>query len=272
MIVDADRVAALIAEIAEEEILSRFGALGAGDIATKATPTDFVTIADREAERRLQKALTGIRPGAGFIGEEVAAANPGLVLRLEAESGAFWIVDPLDGTRNFVQGRREFGTIVALVENGEIRQGWIYAIPERSALTASHGDGVSWRGERLKPVAKEGDDRLTGYRAFGSLGGPWKDSLPSRMREIADTEPAACSAYAYIRLARGEKDFALYSRVHPWDHAAGALALREVGGRAAYLDSLEDYAPRQTVGRPLLATASTELWRQIAMRLEPARS
>jgi fructose-1,6-bisphosphatase/inositol monophosphatase family enzyme len=262
MIVDPVKVEALIAEIAEEEILSRFGVLTDADIDTKSGPQDFVTAADRAAERRLELGLKNLYPAAAFIGEESAAANAGLVARLDHERGAFWIVDPLDGTRNFVEGRSEFGTIVALIENGEIRQGWIYAIPDRACATGSAGDGVTWRGEAVEPAPASGET-LSGYRATNSMDPKWKDRIMPVLRRRFETGPARCSAYAYINLVRGERDFAVYSRVYPWDHAAGVLMLREVGGRAAYLDDETPYAPRMTVGRPLLVAGNAANWERV---------
>ena len=266
MIIDPEKVAALIAEIAEEEIASRFGVLTAADIDTKSGPSDFVTQADRAAEKRLEFALRDIHPGAEFVGEEIASVDPSLVSRLDHEKGAFWIVDPLDGTRNFVEGRREFGTIVALIENGEMRQGWIYAIPDKSCAIASLGDGVTWCGEAVSPVLSSAEE-LHGYRATNSLDHDWKDRILPVLRKKFETGPARCSAYAYLNLMRGTHDFAIYSRVHPWDHAAGALMLNEIGGRVAYLDNDAPYAPRLTVGRPLLAAGAAASWLRVREEL-----
>ncbi len=259
MIINPDKVAAIIAEIAEEEIASRYGKLATSDIETKSGPNDFVTAADQAAEARLEHALGDLYPGAGFIGEEIAAREPAIVERLKGD-GAFWIVDPLDGTRNFVQGRPEFGSIVALVEDGEIRQGWIYAIPDKAFAIGSKGDGASWRGEALAPVAAT-QGPLKGYRAIGNLAEPWKSRIIPKLKESFETEPVHCSAYGYINLIRGLRDFALYARVHPWDHVAGVLMLREIGGRAEYLDNGAPYAPQATQGRPLLVAGSAQTWR-----------
>lgn len=263
MIVDSEKVENFIAEIAEEEIMSRYGLLADRDIDTKSGPQDFVTAADHAAEARLEKALRGLYPGAAFIGEEGVAADPDLVARLDRETGAFWIVDPLDGTRNFVHRQAEFGTIVALIEDGEMRQGWIYAIPDRGFATASKHDGAFWRGEKL-PALCEKDGPLTGYRAIGTLAEPWKSRIVQPLRQKYETEPMRCSAYGYIHLIRGLRDFGLYSRCSPWDHAAGILMLREVGGRAVYLDNREPYVPRMTQGRPLLTTATEVDWNSIS--------
>lgn len=261
MIVDLENTASVIAEIADEEIAARFGKLAEGDIDTKTGPNDFVTEADHAAEARLKKALTGLYPGSAFIGEELAAADPTVLDHLCLE-GAVWIVDPLDGTRNFVLGRREFGTMVALIENGETRAGWIYAIPDHAFAMGSKGDGATWRGEALETLAPA-TGALIGYRAIGNMEEPWKGRLIPKLRENFETETVRCSAYGYIHMLCGERDFALYSRCWPWDHAAGVLMLDEIGGRAEYLDDGAPYAPRPTQGRPLLVAGSGARWERV---------
>jgi len=258
MIVDLEAAAERIAEIAEEEIAARFGRLAAGDIDTKTGPMDFVTEADHAAEAQLKKALADLYPGAGFVGEEMASADPS-ALDAIGTAGAVWIVDPLDGTRNFVEGRARFGSVVALVENGETRAGWIYAIPDKAFAMASKGDGATWRGAPLAPLPAP-EEPLTGYRAIGNMAEPWKSRLVPRLRGAFETETVSCSAYGYIDLARGVRDFALYSRCWPWDHAAGVLILGEIGGRAEYLDTRAPYDPRATQGRPLLVAGGADRW------------
>ena len=261
MIIDIEKVAALIKDIAAEEIVPRYGALKDADIDTKTGPSDFVTAADRGAEEKLEKALSNLYPAAGFIGEESVAGDMERVSAL-AGDGAFWVVDPVDGTRNFVESRPEFGVIVALVENGETRAGWIYAVPDDGFALGSKGDGASWRNERLTPLPAS-DAEFEGYRAVGSLKEPWKTRLTPRLREKFKTEPITCSAYGYIRLLTGERQFALYSRCHPWDHAAGQMMLSEIRGKSQYLDDGAPYLPLPTMGRPLLVAGNGENWRKV---------
>lgn len=264
MIVDTDKVSALIAEIADEEIFARFGTLSGEEINTKSHANDFVTTADQAAEAKLSRGLRALYPAAEFIGEEAAALDPALTYKLN-DVGAFWIVDPLDGTRNFIQGRNEYATIVSLVVNGETRQGWIYAIPEKKFAVGSKGDGVQWNGADLTPVISCAP--YSGYRAIGSLAEPWKSKLVPQLRSKFKTQLARCSAYIYLHLLRGDQDFALYSRCHPWDHAAGVLMLQEIGGAARYLDDGENYTPRATTGRPLLAAGDAAVWGIMSNRL-----
>ena len=266
MIIDLARVESIIADIAESEIASRFGKLTNRDIRQKSGPNDLVTEADRAAEHALSIALRDIYPAAQIIGEEGVAQHPARLEALNAE-GAFWIIDPLDGTRNFVDGHREFGTIVALVENGEIRAGWIYAILEQKFASASLGDGVRWNNIWLESAIFTPKENYVGYRAIGNLREPWKSSLVPVLKKNFVTEPARCSAYVYINLLRAQRDFAIYSRCSPWDHAAGVMMLREVGGEAAYMDTCEGYEPIPTQGRPLLMSGSEDIHHKITRLL-----
>ncbi|MEM9494484.1 MAG: inositol monophosphatase family protein [Pseudomonadota bacterium] len=265
MSIDPGAVASLIAEIAEEHISPRYRKLAEGDIQTKSGPNDFVTEADLAAEAALEQALRGLYPGAAFIGEEGAARNPAILNDVQKQ-GAAWIVDPLDGTRNFIQGRDEFGTIVALVEGGKTRMGWIYAIPDKKCLIAQEGAGAEWAGKSLAPLASANGE-LRGLRAVGALEAPWKDTLAPQLRAGYETTSVRCSAYGYIKMALGERDFALYGRVHPWDHAAGVLTLEEIGGRAGYLDNQAPYTPENVIGRPFLVAGAKDRWDAVSKRL-----
>ncbi len=262
MIVDPDKIASIIEEIAETEIAARFGKLAKGEIDTKSGPNDFVTQADHAAEAALRRAFAGAYPGVGFIGEEGAAVDPSILDALHGD-GAFWVVDPLDGTRNFVQQRDEFATIVAFVVDGVTRAGWIYAIPDKKFAMASAGEGAAWNGAPLAPV-RENDGVISGFRAIGNLDDPWKTDMVPKLRSQFVTQSARCAAYAYIHLLTGRKDFALYSRCSPWDHAAGVLMLDEIGGRAGYLDDDAVYRPVVTQGRPLLVAGNQRGFKRVA--------
>ncbi|HPE32593.1 MAG TPA: inositol monophosphatase [Parvularculaceae bacterium] len=265
MIVDVEKVAALIAEIAQTEIMPRYGKLSAGEIRQKSGPNDLVTEVDEATERALELALRAIRPDAGFIGEELAAKNPQAANALTGE-GAFWVVDPLDGTRNFVNGVDEFGTIVALVENGETRAGWIYAAPHNSSAIAEKGEGATWRGERLRVTASEREKPL-GLRSLGWLSPDRQERMRARLSARFESRSSHCSAYAYIALAKGDVDFKVSSLIHPWDHVAGALIVSEAGGKPAFLDDGEPYRPSPSVNKPLLVTARRNDWDAIAAGL-----
>ncbi len=262
---DPERVAAVIEEIAAQEISPHFGKLEKDAIRRKTSATDLVTRVDEAAEAALRKALGALAPGAGFVGEEAAAADPSLVAALSGP-GCFWIVDPLDGTRNFVNGEPEFGTIVAYVENGRTLMGFIHAVPAQASAVAVLGEGVRWKGA-APTVDSATAEPPAGLRSTGWLTPQWRDRLTAALRRNLASKPGHCSAYAYLKLMTGEVDFKLSSRIHPWDHAAGALILDELGGRAAFLADAAPYSPQDSIDAPLLATAPGRDWDEIARRL-----
>ncbi|MBB5519969.1 inositol monophosphatase family protein [Amphiplicatus metriothermophilus] len=262
MKVDPQKVAALIAEIAADVIEPKFGRLARSEVRRKSSAVDLVTEVDEAAERALEKGLHAIRPDAAFVGEEKAARAPDCLKALSGED-AVWVVDPLDGTRNFVQGVREFGSIVAFVEGGETRMGWIHAIPDRVCAFAVRGEGAVLDGERLRPDVKLRRP-YAGFRSLGWLDEARRERIRANLARHFESRPAHCSAYAYLKLARGEADFKISSRIHPWDHLAGALLLEEAGGRASFLDDGKRLSPMAGVDRPFLAVAPGRDWAEIA--------
>lgn len=264
MIPDPERVAARIAEVAQAVIAPRYGRLKADEIRQKGGPNDLVTEVDEAAERALEAALGELAPGAAFLGEELAARDPARVGALLAQERC-WIVDPLDGTRNFINRIDEFGTIVAFVEGGITRMGWIYAIPHDACAIASAGEGATLDGDAIGVAPPK--PRLEGLRSLGWLEPKRQDRIRARLRAHFPTRPGNCSAYAYLDLARGRVDFKLSSRIHAWDHAAGALLVAETGGRTAFLDGGAAYAPSASVDAPLLCSAAGRDWNAIAAKL-----
>jgi fructose-1,6-bisphosphatase/inositol monophosphatase family enzyme len=99
-----DEVGELVRATARTAVLPRFRRLAAGEITEKA-PGELVTVADREAEDLLSAGLLRLLPGSVVVGEEAVADDPAVLRRLAAD-GPVWLVDPLDGTRNFATGRR----------------------------------------------------------------------------------------------------------------------------------------------------------------------
>ncbi len=118
----------LLREAADRFILPRFQNLRSQDIATKTSETDFVTIADQQAESWLAPKLSVLQPGF-VIGEEAASLTP--AIRDHIPHGYGWTIDPLDGTKNFVKGNQTFCSMVALLWNGQPVQSWIWMVLPR---------------------------------------------------------------------------------------------------------------------------------------------
>lgn len=241
---DIDRVATLLAEVADLAILPRFRALDSADIALKG-PNDYVTAADLDAEARLTPALAALLAESTVVGEEAVAKDRAVLDRL-GEPAPVWIIDPLDGTANFAGSRTPFCSIVALAVGGEPVAGWIYEPLTRDILVAERGGGARFNGSpaRLVPGADIAVYGKTLRRKAEESG---------RFGRFVDER---CAGAVYLDLARGRIGAACFTRTLPWDHAAGALAIREAGGHAAFLDNGAAYDARRHIGPLLLATSS----------------
>jgi fructose-1,6-bisphosphatase/inositol monophosphatase family enzyme len=267
MVALAESLGNLIIEVAEAEIVPRYRNLAAADIIGKPTaidPDDLVTSADRAAETALSLRLTELLPGSCVVGEEAVAEDPRI---LDAMKGAapVWLVDPIDGTKNFARGQGAFGTMVALVEQGQIVLSAIYLIEQRDLYVAERGAGTLRNGERLRPGPSSREE-LSGTVYTKFMDPTVLSTLNLAPRGCRLFPPPMCAAFEYARLARGDADFAVYYRLLPWDHAPGALILREAGGVARHLDEKE-YLPFKADSL-LLLSPSDVCWQTMRVRLQ----
>ncbi|EWY40565.1 fructose-1,6-bisphosphatase [Skermanella stibiiresistens SB22] len=253
---DLDRVSGLIRRTAEEKILPRFRNLGAGDVTEKA-PGDPVTIADTEAEIMLGELLGAAYPNTLVIGEELVSKDPSALDALLGDKPV-WIIDPVDGTLNFSEGVPVFGTILAYVVGGEIRAGWLHDPINDVTVAATLGGGAWSEGRRL-----EGDRTTPLSQSIGSAywtAADWLEPDPTLLKSgiIGEIRNHRCSALDYIDLALGKRQFVLSTGSKPWDHAAGILVTREIGGAASFLDGME-YNLTRLDGRVLAASSRQSL-------------
>lgn len=133
----------VIRQAAAAEIMPRFRQLAAHEIDQKSGPHDLVTDADRKAEEFLTEALTALLPGSVVVGEEAVHADPASYGAIGG-TAPVWIVDPVDGTRQFVHGDSGFCTLVALVLDGVVHASWTFAPAREEFATAIRGGAPSW--------------------------------------------------------------------------------------------------------------------------------
>jgi fructose-1,6-bisphosphatase/inositol monophosphatase family enzyme len=235
-----DIVTALIREAAETLILPRFRHLRPEDIEDKSTSPDredLVTAVDRDVEAWLTEALTRLDPGATVIGEEAVYARPDLV-DLIATDQPLWIVDPIDGTKNFARGFDGFGVMVSRVRAGRTLAAWVMLPARGDMFVAESGAGAWLNGERIQVPARgvAGAPRgllMVRYMPPDTRARVTRVAHEAHFDVVADS---VCAAVEYTEILRGETDFAVYYRLLPWDHAAPALILTEAGGRVDHLD------------------------------------
>ncbi len=226
-----DRLGRILREVAQAEIMARFRHLAPSDIIGKPSqedPNDLVTAADRAAEAALTERLPELVPGSTVVGEEAVAADPRVLDRLR-DRAPVWIVDPLDGTKNFAAGRGPFGTMVALAEGGTLLAAGIY-LPESDQLfLAERGLGTYLDGVRI-PARAPSSQVLAGTASVRLMPAELAAPILARATAHRQIQSVVCAAYEYTQVAAGLKDYTLYYRLLPWDHAPGALLVREAGG------------------------------------------
>lgn len=245
----------LIRSAAEQAVIPRFRNLADADVRTKSGPGDLVTAADEEAESLLHEGLSTLLPGSLVIGEEAAAKDPSVLDHL-AQSEPVWVIDPVDGTANFVAGRAAFAVIVALVEAGQTRMGWIHEPLEDKTVWAGAGQGAWMQDRRLTLNSQQETD--LGAMAAAHYHRAFKSTLPvyDNIRRIGS------AAHEYWALAENRLQVTSFSRLKPWDHAAGVLVHTEAGGYSRMLDG-SHYNPADDAKRGLLSTPSKAVWDKI---------
>ena len=263
-----DSVCAALADVARSIILPRYKQLGDGDIRSKTSASDLVTIADEESERALASALMALLPGSKVVGEEAIAAAPEALPGLLAHDPV-WIVDPIDGTLNFVHGRDAFASVVALVTGGETILGWIHDPLTGRTLWAEKGRGC-WRRTSTDEEARVSlpEDVTRPGVDLNSLNAALYD------RQFAGTKGAfarnvmhGSAAHDYWALAEGRLHISGYKNLKPWDHAAGVLLHAEAGGYARLMEGAP-YSPVGMGQTGILSAPSQDIWRRVAALAE----
>ncbi len=250
--IDLDAVAAIVRQVAQRVHLPLFGQGVSGE---EKSPGELVSRVDREAERLLIDGLADLTPDLPVIGEEAASADPSLLRALHGDRPV-WLVDPLDGTPQFLDGSPDHAIMLALVDSGTTVCAVVHQPQYGHTYTAELGSGT-WRdGVRLQREAADPSDLMK------LRGGVLRRFLePSARRAVEQNEgrftdlapPTTCAGVEYPRIIEGQADFLLFWRTLAWDHAPGALLLSEAGGVASRPDGTVYRPDDERVG--LLAAA-----------------
>jgi myo-inositol-1(or 4)-monophosphatase len=200
-------------------------------------PGDFVTKADREAERLIKDDLMGARPTYGWLGEETGESAG-------ADPTRRWIVDPLDGTTNFLHGMPHWAISIALEHKGEIVSAVVFDAAKDELFWAEKGSGA-WMNDRRLRVS----GRRQMHEAVFATGVPFgaKKTMPAMLSDLARLMPACAGMrrwgaasldLAYV--AAGRFDGYWERELQAWDIAAGLLLVKEAGGLVSAIRDGDD--------------------------------
>lgn len=257
---DMKDIAALIETVAAEEITPRFGKLSAGEIRTKTGPEDLVTVADEAVEARLTPALRDMLPGSVVVGEEAVAADESILDLLDG-TAPVWVIDPVDGTSNFANARPHVAVILALVAEGETVAAWIHDPIRGGMATAGKGQGAWLNSNPLSAAGPAPLEEMPGSLNLSFFCQNKREKIERLQHRLGPVSSLHCAGQEYLSLCKGEKSFALYRRIKPWDHAAGVLMHQEAGGYSAKLDG-SPYRPADREGGLMLAP-DQESWNNL---------
>jgi fructose-1,6-bisphosphatase/inositol monophosphatase family enzyme len=270
---DNHAVEALIRDVGDTLLMRHWRSLSADAVREK-SKGDFVTDIDEEAERLLSAGLRAIQPTASILGEEAAAANPDLLNVLQ-QPGDLWIIDPIDGTGNYVEGNPHFAIMIAYVSEGVTQASWIYQPVPQKMFYARRGGGAFCNAVRLQltpPQSELGQmptlDKMDVGISVKFTPEPLRSHVSSLVHHFASHAPFMCAGYEYAALAQGSKAMAMFHRLYPWDHVPGLLLTQEAGLYVRHFDD-SPYDPR-TQRQGLMVATNEAIWRACRDLLVPA--
>jgi myo-inositol-1(or 4)-monophosphatase len=198
---------------------------------TKSSIVDVVTVADQECERLLRRLLLEARPDDTIMGEE-GEDHPGT-------SGVRWILDPIDGTVNYLYGLPDCAVSVAAEVEGEVVAGAVAGIGVDATYAAARGEGATCDGVplRVRPSPPLPEQLvLTGFGYRPEVRAHQAARVAALLPHVRDIRRMGSCALDLCRVAEGLADAYVEEGPQPWDYSAAGLILAEAGGRFAVLD------------------------------------
>jgi myo-inositol-1(or 4)-monophosphatase len=208
------------------DLVRRRRKAGVAVAATKSSATDIVTATDRESEDFIRRRLRDARPDDGFLGEEGGSA--------ESTSGVTWVVDPIDGTVNFLYDIPQYAVSVAARTSDGVVAGAVVNVVTDEVFAAARGLGATLDGQpiRVRPTPPL-EQRLvaTGFGYVRAVREVQGAAVARLLLDVRDIRRAGSCALDLCSVAVGRCDAYVEEGPAPWDHAAGGLVAEEAGAR-----------------------------------------
>ena len=189
-------------------------------------PGDFVTKTDKKVEKIVIEELEKARPKYGFIAEESGERKN--------ESEFNWVIDPIDGTSNFMHGIPHFAISIALEKNGEVISGIVCDPIKNETFYSEKGRGAYLNNRRIRVSSRKSLDEVIGLYGCPPMlkidGNKFFDQIKKASSQIHKLRNYGSAALDFAYVAAGRADFAWYDHLNYWDYAAGKIILLEAGG------------------------------------------
>ena len=233
--INNEKIKSILFDVSKEFILPKFNNLKSEEVKFK-NNTELVTTVDIEVEEKLNNLLCSLIPNSLFVGEEKFSLNS-KIFDCYKQNQYCWTVDPIDGTTNFVNGNEKFAIMVALTFSDQIIQSWIYKPINEEMCLAILGEGTFVNDEK---IIISNDRSIP--ESSGSISSKyWNATFDLKMKEIRQkfkhVKSYGCIGFEYLEIAKNKRDFAILSKLSPWDHIPGILIIREARGFDIHFDN-----------------------------------
>lgn len=227
------------------------------EVMQKTNPHDLVTNIDQETERFFAGKIRSHFPSHRIVGEE------GFGDEVTDMEGVVWIVDPIDGTTNFIHQQRNFMISIGIFEDGKPRLGYVYDVVFKELYHAEAGKGAYWNDIRLPELEETPVDK-----AIIGINATWitknrlldpKLSLVPLVDHVRGTRSYGSAALEFVFVATGRLDAYITMRLSPWDFAGGKMIVEEVGGKVTNIKG----EPLNILGKNSIVVAKPGLHEKI---------
>ena len=255
----------LLVKVNELIILKYYKNLSSKHINTKSSDDDYVSIADKESEIYIVKNLIGFLNINQYIGEETSYTNKDDYKSLE-KNALYWVIDPIDGTKNYINGKNEFCSMISLVFNSIPIASFVYYPLKNLLVYAFKGFGAYSLEIKTKKIIQlriqqNSFDNIVGSGGTKGIEEPLRQKVLQNLRKYTNRLFIGSAGIEAIMLASNETQFVFHGRVTPWDHSPLDLIIKESGG-CVYM--LNDKAEFNIFSRgPILAASNDQIWENI---------
>ena len=260
-----DFIVNILINVNEKVILNYFNKLTAKDIDIKSSADDFVSIADKESEDYITKKLSNFISTAKIIGEESAFFDKKNFFNLLNEP-LLWVIDPIDGTKNYINGDENFCSMISLVKDSLPIASFIYKPLQRQFIYAFKGIGAYIFDVETKQSTRlnlELNPLNLIIGSGGTKGIPevFRKSILSNLRSFTKRVFVGSAGIETMMLVTNKIQFIFHGRVTPWDHSPLDLIIKEAGG-CVYMARFKEEFNIKSKG-PILAATNGKIWNEV---------
>ena len=258
-------ITSILIDVNDKIILNYFNKLSPNDIHTKTSSDDFVCVADKISENFITNKLFNYLDITKIIGEESAFINKENYFSLLNEP-LLWVIDPIDGTKNYINGNKNFCSMISLVKHSCPIASFIYKPLERELIYAFKGNGAYILNIDKKILSKlkiEINEVSEIIGSGGTKGIPdvFRESILYNLRTHTKRLFIGSAGIETVMLATNQIQFIFHGRVTPWDHSPFDLIIKEAGG-FVYMARFKEEFNIKSKG-PILAAANNNIWSHI---------